>query len=406
MPVFRYEAVNATGEVLSGEMEAADQASVVARLQAQGHVPIRADEAGYPWLSRLLARPLFRARPRLGGDLALITQQLGTLLHAGFSIDHVLETAKGMVDKGAARDCLDALLDSVRGGGSLADAMAAQGDAFPAFYVSMVRAGEAGASLDVTLQHLADLLERSQAAREQAKSALIYPAIVLATGVMSIAVLFGFVIPRFVPLFEQAGTTLPLMTRIVLAASTGFRDYWWTLLVVAAAAVLAWRRIARNPEYRLRYDRRLLTLPLLGDLTVKTEMARFGRVLGMLLRSGVALLPALAIGRDTLTNTALRDAVGAVSEQAKEGKGLAGPLAQTGVMPALVVQMVRVGEESARLDEMLLRLADIYDRESRRSVDRLLALLVPAVTIGLGLVVAVVVSAILSAIFSVYNLAM
>ncbi len=249
-------------------------------------------------------------------------------------------------------------------------------------------------------------ISRHARLRESVKSALIYPAIVLATGFGSIAVLFGFVIPRFVPLFAQAGTALPLMTKIVLAASTGFRDYWWTLLVLAAAAVLLWRRIVRNPEYRRRYDRRLLALPLIGDLTMKVEMARFSRVLGTLLRSGVALLAALSIGRDTLTNTALRDLVDTVADRAKEGKGLAGPLAQSGIIPALVVQMVLVGEESARLDEMLLKLAEIYDRESRRSIDRLLSLLVPAVTIGLGLIVAVVVSAILSAIFSVYNLAL
>lgn len=191
MPVFRYDAVTGSGELLSGEMEAADQAAVVAHLQELGHVPIRADKSGHAWMSRLLTRPLFRSPQRLAGELVLITQQLGMLLHAGFSIDHVLETAENMVESRAAKDCLGALLDKVRGGSSLADAMAAQREVFPAFYVGMVRAGEAGGSLDVTLEHLADLLERAQAAREQVKSALIYPAIVLATGFGSIAVLFN-----------------------------------------------------------------------------------------------------------------------------------------------------------------------------------------------------------------------
>lgn len=403
MPLFRYEAVAVSGEMLSGEMEAADEEAVVARLQALGHVPIRARAAGRRWFRLALSR---RAPARLKSELVVITQQLGMLLQAGFSIDHVLEAARDMVESRAAKACLEALLDKVRAGSSLADAMTAQGGAFPAYYIGMVRAGEASGALDTTLQHLGELLERAEAAREQAKSALIYPMVVLATGAASLAVLFGIVIPRFVPLFEQAGTKLPLTTEIVLAASAGFRAYWWVTVVAGGLLWLLWRRVRTNPDVRVGYDRRIFAVPLIGDLVMKVEMARFCRVLGTLLRSGVALIAALAIGRDTLANSALAAAIATVSDRVKEGKGLAEPMAECGFVPTLVLQMVRVGEESARLDTMLLKLADIYDRETRRSIDRLLALLVPAVTIGLGLVVAVVVSAILSAIFSVYNLAL
>jgi general secretion pathway protein F len=406
MPLYRYEAVAGSGELLSGEMEAADQSSVVARLQALGHVPIRADEAGRARLSGFLTRPLFQWRRRTTGDLVLITRQLGILLHAGLPLDHTLEIAQGMVEGGAAQAALRGLLDSVRGGASLADAMVAQSGLFPPFYVGMVRAGEAGGSLETTLEHLSEFLERAQAAREQVTSALIYPAIVLATGSVSIAVLFGFVIPRFAPIFEQAGTNLPMMTQLVLDASVAVRDYWWIVPILAVAAVLLWRRAIGTTEGRRRYDRRILAVPVFGELLTKIEIARFSRVLGTLLRNGVALLGALSITRDTLTNTALRDVVSAVSDRVKEGKGVAEPLTQSHLVPALVVQLIRAGEESARLDEMLFKLAEIYDREVRRSIDRMLALLVPAVTIGLGLVVAVVMGSIMSAIFSVYDLAL
>src|SRR5579885_1841190 len=405
MALYRYEAVAGSGELLVGEMEAEDQATVVQRLQALGHVPIRAEHAQGSRLSWFFSRPLNLWGAHSSGDLVLLTRQLGTLLHAGLPLDHTLELAQGMVAGRTAQAALGGLLDAVRGGHSLANAMALQQEVFPPFYVSMVRAGEAGGTLDTTLQDLADYLEGAQAAREQVVSALIYPLIVLTTGCLSMAVLFAFVIPQFAPLLEQPGTTAPVVVRLLLAASEGFQRYWWTGPVAAATLWLAWRQSMRRPEARRRHDRRKLTTPVVGAFFARIEVARFSRVLGTLLRSGVALLSALSITRDTLTNMALRDVIGDVIEQVKQGKSLAEPLSRSPLVPAIAVQLTRAGEESARLDEMLLKLAEIYDRETRRDMDRLLALLVPSVTIGLGLLVALVVGAILSAIFSVYDLA-
>jgi general secretion pathway protein F len=301
---------------------------------------------------------------------------------------------------------LRAVLDKVRGGSSLADSMAAQDDVFPAFYLGMVRAGEAGGSLDVTLRHLAELLERSQAAREQVKSALVYPCVVLATGAASVGILFGFVIPRFRPLFEEAGTALPLTTQLVLALSDGFRDYWWLILGIIVLLVFGWRRYVGTTEGRRRWDAWLLRLPLIGDLITKIEISRFSRTLGTLLRNGVSPLAALAITQETVTNMALREGLATVVESVKEGRGFADPLARTQLVPALAVNLTRVGEETAKLDDMLLKVGEIYEQESRRSVERLLALLVPAVTVGLGVVVALVIGSILSAVLSVYDLAL
>lgn len=406
MSVYRYEAAATSGKIVTGEMEALSQDVVIERLHELGYVPIRADKTQASLVSWLLARSSAARRTPKAANLVFLTQQLGMLLQAGLSLDRALDIAQTVIEGKAEREGIRAVLDKVRGGSSLADAMAAQRRLFPPYYIGMVRAGEASGSLDSTLRHLAELLERSQAAREQVKSALIYPALVLATGAGSIAILFGFVIPRFRPLFEEAGTTLPLATQIILAISDGARDYGWLVLIASVVAGLLWRRYLDTADGRQRWDRRLLRLPVIGDVITKIEVSRFTRTLGTLLRNGVSPLSALAITQDTVGNAALRRAMSTVIDSVKEGKGLADPLAATGLVPALAVHLTRVGEETARLDDMLLKIGEIYEQEAKRSVERLLALLVPAVTIGLGAIVALVIGSILTAVFSVYNLAL
>lgn len=402
---YRWEAVSAAGEHVAGDMEAESQAAVIERLHGLGHVPIRADAAEGA-LARLLAwewRPRRALAPRA---LVLMTQQLATLLHAGLALDRALELAQAATARRAERDCLGALLDKVRGGGAFADALAAQPAIFPRFYVGMVRAGEAGATLDATLRQLGEFLERSRTAREKVTSALIYPAIVLATGLGSVATLFGFVIPRFRPLFDQAGAALPPAARAMLAASDLLQNYWWAMAGALTLAAFFLARQFRGGESRRRWDRRLLKLPLIGDLIAKSEVARFARTLGTLLRNGVTPLAALAITQETLSNSVVAAAVGALADSLKQGKGLAEPLSRSAVMPPLAIQLIRVGEETARLEEMLIKTADIFEEELSRAVERLLALLVPAVTILLGIVVAAVIGSILTAVLSVYDLAM
>lgn len=405
MPTFHFEAVNAAGEAVAGEIEAESQSAVIEYLHGLGHVPIRADTTVKSLLSRVLAFEIKRWGAPPARDFALLTQQLATLLHAGLALDRALEVAEKVVARPRDRDRLRRILDKVRGGSSLADAMAAQTDMFPKFYIGMVRAGEAGGSLDTTLRHLGEFLEKADAAREQIRSALIYPLIVLLTGLGSVAILFGFVVPRFEPLFEQAGATLPFSASAVLTISHGLQAYWWGMLLALAAATILAIREARSPTRRRLWDRRVLRLPLLGDLVTKVEIARICRTLGTLLKNGVPALAALAISREAVGNAAVADTLASVAERVKEGKGIADPLAQTGIAPALAIQLIRVGEETARLEEMLLKVAEIYEQEGRRSVERMLALLVPGITIALGIVVAVVIGSILTAVLSVYELA-
>ena len=405
MPQFRYVAVEASSETIEGRMEAPSKSAVIERLHAAGHVPIRVHEVSVGSLTAVDLGDLFRRRALPRRSLALITGQLAILLQAGLALDEALTIVEELMERPRERACIRGLHDKISGGATLADAMAAESSAFPDFCVSMVRAGEAGGSLDAVLARLAEYLERSRAAREHIKSALVYPAIVAVICIGSIAVLLGFVVPRFRPLFDQAGTALPASASALLAASDFFADYWWVaLLALAAAAAIAYRQF-RNLAARKAWQRFALRLPLVGPLISKFEIVQLSRTLGTLLKNGVSLLNALAITRETTRNVVFGEAIALVAERAQTGKGLAEPMRASGVCPALVVHLMRVGEESGRQDEMLFKLAEIYEGELRQSTDRLLALIGPALTIVMGAIVAGVIGSILTAVLSIYDLA-
>jgi general secretion pathway protein F len=406
MPRYRYKAVAASSEVIEGRMEAATKSAVVDRIHAMSHTPIRVEEVGGASLPTLWFEEMLTARRMSMRSLALITGQLATLLNAGLALDDALVILEQLAERKSEKVCLRILHEKISGGATLADAMAAQRAVFPEFYVSMVRAGEAGASLETVLERLADFLERRQVTKEHIRSALLYPAIVAVTCCVSIAILFVFVVPRFRPLFEQSGDALPTSAQYLLDFSDLLGDFWWAFVLMPLLVAFLIRRQFGNPVSRYRWDRRLLKLPLVGQLVVKLEVARFSRTLGTLLKNGVSLLGALAITRETIRNRIFAEAVTAVIDRTKTGKGLAEPLQRTGVFPPLAVHLVRVGEESGRQEEMLFKIADIFETDTRRSIDRLLALLAPALTVVLGLIVAGVIGTILTAVLSVYDLTM
>ena len=404
MPLYRYRAVSRAGEVIDGELAGADKSAVIERLHQMGHTPIRAEEVrgsrgGRPWTLTLLS-----ARRAGRREIALFTREMATLLGAGLTLERALEILAGLSDHEPTRRLLARLLESIRGGGSFADALAERGETFPRFYVSMVRAGEAGGALEEVLQRLSDYLERAQALRESVRSALIYPAIVVLMAGASIAVLLTVVLPQFTPLFEDAGAALPPLTRIVIAAGRAVEDYGWAGLAGVLVLALLIRQQLATPAGRARWDALALSLPLAGDLIAKAETARFSRTLATLLSNGVPMLSALAIVKDTLANRVTAKAIEDIGTSLKEGEGLAEPLAKARHFPALSAQLVRVGEETGQLEQMLHKVADIYDQEVRRAVDRMLALLVPGMTLALGGLIALIIGSILSAMFSVYDI--
>lgn len=298
------------------------------------------------------------------------------------------------------------LREDVRGGAPLSAAMEARQGVFTRFYLNMIRAGEAGGALDVVLQRLTEFMERSKELRDTVKSALIYPAILVGVSLLSVAILLMWVVPQFSQMFEESGKALPLPTQIVIAAGDGVRNYWWLMVLLAVGAYSWFARQMREPASRFRWDQRLLNLPLVGDLIGKLEVARFSRTLGTLIGNGVTLLAALSIVKETLSNTVMCQALGDVAAQLKEGKGLGKPLMETKLFPKLAVHLVMVGEETGKLQDMLIRIADIYDREVHSTVKRMLALMEPVLILGLGLVIGGIIMSILVAILSVNDLAL
>ena len=336
--------------------------------------------------------------------LGVLTRELAALVNAGLPLDRSLEILIDVAEDGAVRKLLTKVLDSVREGSSLADALTAHHSVFPPAYASMVRAGEAGGSLGAVLSRLAEYVERGQALRESVRSAFVYPIVLMAMAGLSVTILYAVVIPQLAPLFADAGQALPLAAEIVVGFGDAFRDYWWLMALAVAGLVVLARTQLRRTAPRYRWDALVLRMPFLGDVVAKTEVARLSRTLATLLGNGVPMLTALSIVGDAVGNRVVASGIESIAKSLKEGKGLAEPLGNARLFPKLAAHLVRVGEESGRLEEMLLAVADIYDREVRRAVERMLALLVPALTIALGIFIGAIIISMLSAILSVYEL--
>lgn len=406
MPLFRYQALDAAGQILAGEMEAASRAVVIERLQGLGHLPMRVETPQAEGPAAWLHRDLFQAGTLPRRDLAVITHELATLLQAGIPLDRALEIVAELVEGRGPRQVLSEILERVRAGAGFADAVASQGRHFPPLYIGMVRAGDLGGALDMVLFRLADYLTKSQAVRDSIASAMIYPVLLLVVAGLSLVLVLTVVLPQFAPMFAHAGAALPLPTRIVMATGDAVRQDGWAAVLTGAVLFLCHRHALRRPSYAVAWHRLLLRLPLAGNLIVKAETARFSRTLGTLHGGGVPLTTALAITGGVLNNKALTRAVEAVATRLREGEGLAAPLAATNLFPLLATQLMRVGEETGQLDGMLVKLADIYDRDVQRNAERLLAMLTPLLTILLGLLIAGVIVSVLVAILSLNELAL
>ncbi|ATD66893.1 type II secretion system protein GspF [Luteimonas chenhongjianii] len=398
MPLYRYKALNTRGETLDGTMDAASEADVALRLQEQGHLPIEARPASE---ARAVEdwRALFKPKPFAGQRLVQFTQQLATLLNAGQPLDRALTILLDLPEEPEAKRTITELRDAVRGGVSLSAALERQHGTFSRLYVNMVRAGEAGGSLEDTLQRLADYLERARALRGRVVNALIYPAILIVMVGASLMFLLGYVVPQFAAMYDSLDAELPGFTMVVLGVGEFVRDWWIALLIVPALAVYAFTLKLRDARFRLRFDAWLLQRRIFGPLVARIETARLARTLGTLLRNGVPLIAALGIGRKVLGNLALSADVEAAEAEVKNGVGLSAALGRSKRFPRLAIQMIQVGEESGALDAMLLRTADTFDQQTGTSLDRMLAALVPAITMLLALVVMAVILAVLVPIY-------
>ena len=333
-------------------------------------------------------------------DLALFTRELATLLQAGLPLEQALQTLRRLNQAPPLLRLADELLEKIRGGAGLSEALAGKSDIFGNLYINMVRAGEASGAMEVVIDRLADYLERMAALRAYVAGAMIYPAILLGFSVLSLIILMTFVVPEFVPLFEDAGQNLPWLTQWVFALSTLFRQYWWGLLVVLTVAVWLIHKHLADPSMRLRFDAWCLRLPYFGTVIRQLETARVCRTLSTALGNGVPLLTGVGLVREVIGNRRMAAVMDSVQAGLEQGQTLSRPLAASGVYPELATQLIAIGEAGGQLDTVLDKVAEIYDKEVQTAVKRLLTIMEPVLILGLGALIALIIISVLLAVLS------
>ena len=406
MPEFRYRAIDPKGDVQTGVMEAATEAEMVARLQRQGSIPMRAEPAeNGSWIAGLL-RVEFAARQGLRRqEAADFIRELATMLGAGQDLDRAFIFLHETAPNARVRTVAGGLRDAVRDGSGLADAMARYPRGFSRLHVALVRAGEASGQLGPTLARLADLLQHQQRLAASITSALIYPCLLLIAAVGAIMLMLTYVLPQFVPLFEQSGAKLPASTQMLIATGAFIAHYAIFMLLGSTMLGLLVRVAYRQQWLRPSIDGLLLRLPIVGKLLREVLAARFTRVLGTLLVNGVSLIHALGLVRDAMGNRAAVAALDRAATTARAGAGLSNSLAEAKVFPSRTTHLLRLGEENADLGPMALRIAEIHEEHTRFTMQRAVALLVPAITVVMGLAIAAIVMSLLRAMLSLNDLA-
>ena len=403
MPAFRFVAIDPAGQTIRGTMEAANEAEIVARLQRQGSIPLRAEPAASAF-RRLFDRE-FGRRSMTRQDVADVTRELAVMLGAGQDLDRSLRFLGETAPNKRVLATVEALRRTVRDGGSLAKALAEHPGSFTRLYIGLVRAGEAGGTLAPTLEHLAALLDRERALASTVTSAMIYPALLVLAAIGSIVMLLTQVLPQFVPLFEQNGAQLPAPTRALILLGDLVSGYGLYVALILLILLALASQALKQPGPRLRADTALLRIPIFGTLQKEFVAARFTRTLGTLLTNGVPLIAALTIVQEAIGNRAAVGAIARAAQMAKGGAGLARPLEESGLFPPRTTHLLRLGEETAQLGLMSLRAAEIHEERTRLGVQRLVALLVPAITVIMGAAIAGIIAALLLAMLSLNDLA-
>jgi general secretion pathway protein F len=399
MATFFYKAVGKSGNVVEGALDDVTDKAAALKLQGMGLIPIEIGtrKSSQPWKLDL--------RLNLGGlsakDVMFFTQELSTLVNAGLPLDRSLAICRQLSEKPKVQAMVEDVLNGIKQGKTFADSLATHPKAFSKLYVNMVKAGEASGSLPLVLERLVEFQQEADELKSYLVSSLIYPALLSVVGLASIAILLNFVIPKFAQVFEDAGQSLPLPTQILLTVSEFSKSYWWVLLAAAVLAVLAFSRYVSTEQGRWVWDRFRLKVLLLGEVLRKIEIARISKTLGTLVHNSVPLVQSLNIVREISGNAVIAKSISDIAEGVKKGEGVAKPMERTGVFPPLAIHLIQVGEETGRLDQMLLELSRVYDKEVRSALKNLIALFEPIMILGMGLVVGVIVISMLLAIVSI-----
>jgi type IV pilus assembly protein PilC len=415
MPKYSYIAMDPKGKEVTGVLEADTLTNAIARVREQGLFPTNVTEAakekagGRPGPATAAPAPSTGKRGKglsldiklPGGGkirskvLATFTRQLATLIDAGLPLLRGLDVLRKQEKNPILKRTLAELAEAVEGGSTFSEALAQHPKIFNKLYVNMVRAGEAGGVIDVTLMRLADFQEKAQKIKNKVISAMVYPAVVMFVAVGILIFLMMVIVPKFQEIFKDLleGQDLPQLTQFVMGASQLIKNKFPLVALVIVGVVVAVKLFGRTPNGRLMIDRLKLHLPIFGQILRKAGIARFSRTLGTLIASGVPILQALNIVRDTAGNAVIADAVGHVHDAVKEGERVVQPLEASRVFPPMVLSMVDVGEETGALPDMLMKIADVYDDEVDNAVGALTSLLEPIMIVFLAVVVGTIVIA-------------
>lgn len=383
MPTYSYKVLGQESALMEGTIVAANRREALHRLIERGQHPLDLQEQ-----AERTPRASFSLQ--LGGRairLATFTRQLATLSASGSPVIKGLAVLAEQSRDPKAKRILGEVTEAVQGGSTFADALAQHPEVFPPLLTSMVRVGEMGGSLDEQLQQLSDLYEKEESLKGEVHAALAYPALVLVLGILSAVILVMFFIPRLESIFETAGEALPTPTRVLLAISHFSTEHTVLLIVMFAAAAVGIRMALRSPKVRLAFDRFKLRVPWLGTLVRNLEIARFTRLLGTLTHAGISIVEALRIVQPVLQNQAMAITVREMTSRISTGERLSDLLKQSGIFTPLSVQMVATGEETGYLDQMLVRLAEAYDRETAASTKVMMSLLAPALILFVAAIV-------------------
>lgn len=394
MPTFRYQAIDSSGAASAGTLDAPDRPGAMRVLEQRGLVPVAIDTEGRSAGAGSRTR---EARPTISrAETANLVRELATALEAGLPLLQALRTTRRQAGNRKLEAILDFLIDRVEAGQPLAKAAQEYGPPFDDLVVGMFRAADATGRTSEILHQLADLLDRAVELRREVTAATVYPLIVAGLIAVSTVVLVTFLLPRLMaPIAGQTGMTLPWPTMVLLAVADFIKSWWWALAGALVGAVFLWRWWIRDPRNRLLVDTTLLRIPVLGRLLRDVAVARFTRTLGTLASAGVPILTALRIVRDTLGNTALMNAIDEVGDKVTTGQSLADPLERSGHFPALLIQIVNIGERSGRLESMLLHAATAFDRQVNSSLRIFTKALPPLLLVVMASIAAFVLAAII-----------
>lgn len=391
---YRYQAYDAQGKVLTGQVNAESEREALKILQGKKLIPVkisRSDQAEKKGLGKKRLK---------NSDVLDFTTGLCTLVEARVPLDKALRLLEGITESAGMRQLVITMRRDVKEGKSLAEAMETRPDVFSKMYINIVRAGEEGGILHQLLPDLADFLETNAKNRQAIFSAMIYPIVLLVTGIISVFLLLAFVVPQFAVMFEDAGTEIPASAAFLLAVSAFIQSYGYLFIILIVAVIAWWKWLDQDPLRKLHKDEFLLSTPLLGGLLLYKDCAVFARTLGALLEAGIPLIRALRVSREVVSNTDIAKHLIQVEDDVRSGAGLGISLEKTNRFPTLLHQLVTVGEESGRTGSILLKTAASFDTSVKNQMSSLVSALQPALILFLGIAVGGITITMLSAVFS------